>query len=348
MTKTALQLLKEAVERVRDNSLGISLLLTTRCNFECGHCFYESGPRRSGVYMPTRVLNAVHDITQDIRAIDGNTSVNLVGGEPTLRMDQFKRVLDHVQSWDIPIEMTTNGWWLEKPKAARKFFEIVTPYVDRYGTAEELSVRISNDAWHDQFRPHYLRNSRLARALESLWEYDEDGVFYSTNYYCNDCEWEGDRWPYDGECPKCEGWVETEYSKGIQRVPPRPDPNHPWIWVQKHNGDHGSIVPIGRGEGFGNNDKGARFRGACFNGLAFDPWGRLTDICCSGSKLMIGNVNDHVLVLVALGMAFTKEAKPTCYGCHGEAEYWIKERGRKLKRKLYKQLERVLEKEQVK
>ncbi len=339
---------EEIVQTLKDDRLTFSLLLTRRCNFRCDHCFYESGPHRNGTWISDDVLFELGNRVRELKELEIYPSINLVGGEPTLNMDHFERVVDHVTRWDdTSIEMTTNGWWLANPAATRRFFEIVTPYVDYDGEGSMgFSVRISHDQYHDPFRPNWLQGEhRLKSRLENLWEFDEDGIFYNTYYECGSCDVRYDRY-YDDECPKCGDYMDITDELAIDRIPPKPAEGDPWIYVEGYSKGREFIIPVGRGGSWvgGFNDKGKRYAGkVCQSGITFDPFGNVTDICCSGSNVPVGTVWDHPILLVALAERFLEDKKPSCWGCHEDSRDWIRN-GFKSKRAEYeRELERFLD-----
>lgn len=314
----------DIMEHYHQEHVTISLLLTRRCNFACSHCFYECGPSADGGYMSSEVLNAVHDQVLTLKELDIYPTINLIGGEPTLDLDQFERILERVMGWGVPIEMTTNGWWFHEVETAQRFFEIVAPYVDSEGYGiegdREFSVRISNDRHHDQFRPTWLQHGKLSNAVQCLWECDERGIFYTTKYVCYDCGEEYETWPDDEICPGCEGNVDIEDEPAMRWIPPMPAEFDPWLYVQPYQ-TTGGVIPIGRASNWGSNDAGAK--GYCHAGmLSYLPGGTLMDICCKGSWCEFGTVWDNPLVLLELGRRFVESEKPTCSECRECAETW--------------------------
>lgn len=322
-----------------DDNLTISLLLTRRCNFECSHCFYECGPYFRG-YMGDKVLYAVKDQVALLQSLDIGVTINLIGGEPTLNLDKFGHILDRVMSWDVSVEMTTNGWWLHKPSTTRKFFNAVRRHVDLDGTSDWFSVRISNDSRHDVFRPPYLRKKdALSFRLAALWEYDEDGVFYKQTPTCTECGHEYRNMPEYEECTqsRCDGYVEYEQEEIAQR-PPMPHEHAPWIYVESNKfGER--VVPTGRGQYCGNiSDHGDKHPGSCLNGLSYLPNGKLMDICCMGSWCEFGTVYDHPVMLLELAQRFVKQVKPNCWNCRDDAKAWKRRNLSKMRHRIQQEI----------
>lgn len=310
----------------QDSGVTISLMLTRRCNFECEHCFYECGPRFRG-YMGDVVLGAVYGQVLRLQGLGIQPRINLIGGEPTLNLDKFACILDRTMGWGVSVEMTTNGWWMHRPDTARRFFQAVVSHVDPDGEGAGggfFSVRVSNDTFHDQFRPVWLQGGdRLAHKLESYWEFDEDGVFYKEIPTCGECGREH-RWMPDGEqCTKrgCDGVVEYE-TEVVMDPLPRPRRSDPWIYVQEHTGTQ-YVIPTGRGQYCGgSNDRGKTLKGYCNAGLTYLPNGKLMDVCCSGSWCEFGDARDDPVLLLELARRFVRQVGPSCWGCRDDAKEW--------------------------
>ena len=151
-----------ALESIDD--IHVNILLTRRCNYACFHCMYASGPTMPADQMRWEDLREIEGFLGELakNLKDTNFSVNLVGGEPTLDMEHFNRVLETVSEWEFEreswnaspnLEMTTNGWWLEKPEDCAKFGNIVHKYLED----ERLNVRISDSPYHHEFRSEAMQ-----------------------------------------------------------------------------------------------------------------------------------------------------------------------------------------------
>jgi hypothetical protein len=317
------------LEHWRENPPTVCLLLTRRCNFQCGHCMYECGPSFRG-YMKNPILSLVQNQVIRLLRLGIFPRINLIGGEPTLNMKRFGEILDRIMNWyevnseGVSVEMTTNGWWLHShPKHTRAFIEAVRPYVnsDGMGIDAGFSVRISNDSHHDSFRPGRYANDEkaLERRLASLWEFDEDGIFYKETPTCGSCGREF-RWMPDDEICKCGGDVYYE-TEEICYFPPQPCDGDPWIYVERHGGHH-NVIPVGRGAMWGQPGPG---KPKCYHAgdaLAYLPNGKLMDVCCKGSWCEFGDVSDDPLLLLELARRFANDAVSGCYGCRDEAKEW--------------------------
>jgi hypothetical protein len=305
---------------------------------------YECGTEFKG-WMSDKVLWAVKGQIDSLQELGVHAGINLVGGEPTLNLDRFEHILSQVMRWDVGVEMTTNGWWMNKPSTIRRFMDIVRCYVDPDGHGLEtrdglpFSVRISNDQFHDAFRPEGLQGQRLEWALSNLWERDEDGVFYKTKWYCGECDtYRASEW-----CPKCEEDCCDIYEEEVCQRPPEPDGDDPWICVESIRSSWrgwATVIPNGRGRIGGHNDVGCRDYSNA-DSLSYLPNGRLMDVCCKGSWCEFGTVYDDPLLLLELAKTFTERTKPSCSGCRELATEWKKTHLRKERNRIKKEIERM-------
>lgn len=329
-----------------NGTVTISLLLTQKCNFACRHCFYACGPTLPDDYMSRDVLYNVRQQVERLQELDIAVSVNFIGGEPTLDMEKFGDILHEVSTWDCELQMTTNGWWFHEVETARAFFETVSRYVDPDGQGVEcdpgyISVRISNDEYHDQFRPSWLQNGKFKGELDNLWDYDERGILYETEWYCTGCSEVYEECPEDETCPECGEYCEMEYKDVTWNVPPRPDESDPWLYVDSRS-DSGGIIPSGGRGTWGSNDVGSK--GWCHPfELSYLPDGTLMDICCKGSWCEFGTVEDDPLLLLEVSRRFVEEIKPSCRECRMCAEDWKTERLEEVRTEVEKEIEQINE-----
>jgi hypothetical protein len=133
--------------------LGVSLMLTRRCNMSCSHCSVESGPRVRGEPTEaelTATLNSIADA--------GLKAVQLTGGEPMIREKLVLDLLRLAKSRGLSCTMSSNGFWGRKPAAAwRKVRALRRAGLDR--------ITISYDRYHTEFQgPEPALN--IARACE--------------------------------------------------------------------------------------------------------------------------------------------------------------------------------------
>jgi len=339
------------IEYYRDNPPTISLMvLGLHCNFRCDHCMYDCSPEEPIVMFSNENLLKVQDMVNTLVEHDVHPTINLVGGEPTADLDEFKRVLDRVMRWGVEVEMTTNGWWVGNVETARRFFEIVKPYI--YGESREdcgpcgFSIRVSNDPYHDQFRKTRYRGKRLNAYVEDLFDRDEDGVFYERTMYCSECGEDIEEEPCPNDCSDhvafeeedgvwwcedCNRKVDSEHTnyhdidydeREIMDRPIAPSSDCGWLYVQNTEYQKSEyVIPNGRGANIGSNGDGCSSYSNC-NKLSFMPDGQLMDICCKGSWCEFGTLDDDPFVLLELGRKFAETMKPNCWTCGDAVVEW--------------------------
>src|SRR5574342_657843 len=93
----------------------LSLMVTRRCNMQCGHCSVESGPGVKTEPSEADLLRYVREA-----AAARVPAIRLTGGEPMLRPAVVLRLVAECRRHDISVGMTTNGLWGGSPTAARR------------------------------------------------------------------------------------------------------------------------------------------------------------------------------------------------------------------------------------
>lgn len=129
--------------------------LTDRCNLRCAHCYRNSSPECSQ-YIPThKLLNIIDQMKEN-----GISTIELTGGEPTLRPD-FLQIFEHCTNRFATVALITNGWFIDNNLA--RFI----------GKKEHVIVQIDLDgayaAAHDRLRGKpgaFLRALNAACAMK--------------------------------------------------------------------------------------------------------------------------------------------------------------------------------------
>lgn len=112
------------------------LQITTKCNMKCAHCCFSCEPGK-GEDMSLTVFEATMRCIQ--RSVSsGYRRVVLGGGEPTLH-PHFDRILFEALNQSQEVEITTNG--------TRKRESLLL--ANLLLSDDRLSVRLSEDEWHD-------------------------------------------------------------------------------------------------------------------------------------------------------------------------------------------------------
>jgi hypothetical protein len=154
---------EDKLESIRENGVCITLMLTERCNFACAHCMFSCSPRRAGAYVTAEVLGQVEKLVAYLTEQQIPVSLNLIGGEATLDIEEFAHVFQWAvwlkNCYSIRLEMTTNGSWLRSFEKTVRFAQIVVPELD--GGLDNFSLRVSSSVFHDKFRP-YAEKAALA------------------------------------------------------------------------------------------------------------------------------------------------------------------------------------------
>ncbi len=304
---------RNALSKMQGDSIGINLLLTRKCNLTCDHCMYASSPKMSDNWMTFEDLRSIETFCDQLDELDVRPMINLVGGEPTLDLNQFERILRDVVQWDYPIEMTTNGWWLEDAEAFVRFARII-------GGAPFLNIRISNTIWHKRGK-HFPKDHK---ELESYLEDIASHVGETPK--CDTCDGElsysigSDNCEYTCE-KKCEPISQEDYHDkeamlndrlyGAAQSLLEVIENHD-LYLDRRIDSTEKISPVGRARMYnmGSQD------GAChptqdmkFTFMPGSPGGTpapLYDACCNGGKLPLGNACDGALTLLALRHDYMK------------------------------------------
>jgi len=288
---------------------------------------YSSGPNMPGDLLRWEDLQAIYTFLKTISEhISPNISINLIGGEPTLNMDHFGRVLDTVTDWKIQnrdyyttlpeVETTTNGWWLENPETTLQFAKKVWRHLDK------LHIRISNSNHHAPFRSPTLQKLCAATSRRN-----HEHTFYPLADFLEEMLFE----------------MEDEYGQAFALQYLMEAAQTGKIHIESQTGDPDKISPVGRAKtnGIGCQD------GACHPDplqFTFMPTkegerpGRIYDVCCNGGKIALGHANEgmklvfrRILFLQALhnryprpeGYAINPLGGKRCWNCQSFGAAWL-------------------------
>lgn len=308
----------------------VNLLLTRRCNFECAQCMFAAGPRLPGGYMSNDTIRNILDTALLIRSklvdltyasVHDGISINLVGGEPTLDLDEFHRVAAYISGLHdeysgeagIYLEMTTNGWWLQSVPTLRKFMDAVRRFDDT-----GMRIRISDSPYHMPFR------SKTERYMLPKLQYEigDDVLYEMQEYYFLQIEETG------YECPLCSVRATSWYTHvkmsgcGVEEDEWRDQQDWqmskelPWsylcqlqslmnsedvhMFVDAQKADGARISPVGRAK---TTQIPAWQNGLCGRTteelmFTFAPDGSVYDFCCNGGKVPgAGHARDGLEIL---------------------------------------------------
>jgi hypothetical protein len=349
---------KAALNKVRRDGISINVLMTMRCNMECDHCMYASGPKRSAEYVSRDTLLKLMDFAEQAQAQDISVNFNLVGGEPTIDLDQFIPLAEKLNDRFVGmVEMTTNGWWLFNVESLRRMNRMFaqTGWFDN-----SQYVRISNSQWHTKFRNKHDQAVLASQvALQSYLDAPWDDFYPEVQCpACGEAKLSPvetcDRFQGDYKCGACgEDVNERTYYEQQSDAYDKMDldvstlkeaADCSQIYIDHHHGGFGKVSPVGRArtlpdatqDGHCGHTSGVKF--------TFKPNGELYDVCCNGGKVPLGHVDDGFLRLFALRHKFLdslikayplpsekthwpvydEQTGERCYNCVSHGANWVK------------------------
>lgn len=92
------------------------LFVTYKCNWHCEYCIVDTHNRNVDI----------EDVYREVKYIPEGTRVALIGGEPgMLSKDQVVKIIKELQEKNCPLELMTNGLFLEKYPEHIKDFEYI-------------------------------------------------------------------------------------------------------------------------------------------------------------------------------------------------------------------------------
>jgi hypothetical protein len=328
----------------------LNLLLVNACSYKCAHCMFSCGPKpKSQIkWMGTNELDEVLLLAEQFQSAGHSVSMNLIGGEPTLDMDELARILDylghHPIGRKITYEMTTNGWWLKTWNSVCGFAMAVGPFIREH----EMIIRISNTEYHEEFRNPIEKKvisgertpaatqwgqrtpSRLEQLLENPFDY------YDLRETCPNC----DEPVQDQYCRHCDQEVDEADLDHSYCVP-----GHQWVqnliaackddhlYVDFRSPGEDKISPVGRAakNGIGYQVVQCELEQAL---LTIHPTGAIQGICCTGGNVPLGHVRDGAWQLFALAALYIRAVKTKypgktsmrCRECSSFAATWVAQR----------------------
>lgn len=286
----------------------VNLYLTMRCNFKCGHCMMHSSPDRENRWMSDELLTAIFtDICEYLKTEETEYfTLNFVGGEPTLDLDEFQRCMDLLDCYwlDMPgvsLEMTSNGWWAEKPETLDKFLRVMR----RQRFESDIGIRISGSNWHDYFRSPWMKRfwGDLPHFHENLsgyfWESMREQISEEVKIECPYCESSKVEETVEGctlKCAECDNVFERfELEDNLLQ-----DYNFSTELESLYYDDTtrlsnplSQVSATGRGALIGGYQPRTCHRDYPIIGI--DPSGEVRDLCCNGSNSKAGMFSDRSL-----------------------------------------------------
>ncbi len=126
----------------------LAVQLTTRCNFDCEHCFVD--------HTDTDVsLDVLHEIIQFAK-LHNLSSLAFTGGEPTLH-PQYAQIMDLLSKHQLNLALVTNGW---------NFADLLPTIRPYLGNLKHISLSLESatEELHDRIR----RQGSYRRVLQAI------------------------------------------------------------------------------------------------------------------------------------------------------------------------------------
>lgn len=120
----------------------VGLLLTERCNIECSHCWFSSGPERKA----RMDLDEAIDYINQAHEIPSVEWISFTGGEPFLLPEMLLSLVGFSSERGFHTECVTNCFWAETEEGAMKRLgDLVDAGLD--------AINISADDFHQRYIP---------------------------------------------------------------------------------------------------------------------------------------------------------------------------------------------------
>jgi uncharacterized protein len=147
--------------RWRSDALGLTVVTSLGCNFDCPYCFEDKRPS----LLKPAVADALVGILEDSLPSIGRLSVTWMGGEPLIGKAQLLALSERfietckLHGKEYSASIITNGWYLDGPTAAALA-------AVRVGSAQ-VTIDGPPDV-HDVKRPHANGGPTFARIVANL------------------------------------------------------------------------------------------------------------------------------------------------------------------------------------
>lgn len=126
----------------------LGLIITYRCDAECSHCFFESGPNREERMDLKLGLKAINEAAKL-----GVEWISFTGGEPFLELKLLEELVDYSTHLGMKTEVVSNGYWAKTPAIASQVLESL-----RKHGLDVLNLSI-DDFHQEQVPINYVRNA---------------------------------------------------------------------------------------------------------------------------------------------------------------------------------------------
>jgi organic radical activating enzyme len=120
----------------------VGLILTERCDAECSHCWFSSGPIRTRSMTPHEARGYI-DQAAEVSTVKW---ISFTGGEPFLMPEALVELVGYASERGFNVECATNcSWATSKEQAERRLGELADSGLD--------TVNISSDDFHQRHIP---------------------------------------------------------------------------------------------------------------------------------------------------------------------------------------------------
>jgi len=120
----------------------VGLLLTERCDAECSHCWFSSGPNRTRSMEPDEARGYI-DQAAEVSTVEW---ISFTGGEPFLMPEALVELVGYASERGLKVECATNcSWATSKEAAESRLNDLMDAGLD--------TVNISMDDFHQRHIP---------------------------------------------------------------------------------------------------------------------------------------------------------------------------------------------------
>jgi len=109
---------KNTLNLIRKKNKTIHFNITNKCNVKCRHCINSHSDTVLGEAEENMVLSCLDKVREL-----GYKKINIVGGEPFLKLDLLKKIIDKATELGIIVGITTNAYWASSVEKAEDILE---------------------------------------------------------------------------------------------------------------------------------------------------------------------------------------------------------------------------------
>ncbi|HSL57080.1 MAG TPA: radical SAM protein, partial [Acidimicrobiales bacterium] len=159
-----LAVLRSRYQRSRyTGKLGLTVVTSLGCNFDCPYCFEEKHPSKLKPAVADAIVAVLEDSPDNLPGVH----VTWMGGEPLLGAEELfalstrLRAVSERRGFPYSADIVTNGWYLDAAMAAR---------LAEHGVrGAQVTIDGPPDV-HDRYRPHVNGGSTYERVVANVVE----------------------------------------------------------------------------------------------------------------------------------------------------------------------------------